>query len=253
MDWAAAAVNWATISWIIIICWVHRELLKVMKTNIIMAAGRMVFISRGLQIYMEIKEIFCVVMVTRVAPAGMDWSRDVAEMNIGADFKDALTEPGGWSIGATGFGEILPYHENKITLNKTVKDKWGLPVLTMDAGLKENELKMRKDIIKELVAMFEAAGVKNITTWDKDYNIGQGIHEMGSARMGTGSKNICAQWTEPGMGCKKCFCNRWCCHDVQCLPESVAYLYGINGEGRRFCSNGIEEGKYLKKFIVQSL
>ena len=116
------------------------------------------------------------------------WSRDVAELNIGADFKEALTEPGAWSIGATGFGEILPYHENKIFLNTTVKDKWGLPVLTMDAGLKENELKMRKDIIKELVGMFDAAGVKNITTWDKDYNIGQGIHEMGSARMGNDPK-----------------------------------------------------------------
>jgi len=32
------------------------------------------------------------------------------------------------------------------------------------------------------------AGVKNITTWDKDYNIGQGIHEMGSARMGRDPK-----------------------------------------------------------------
>ena len=116
------------------------------------------------------------------------WSRDIAELNIGADFKEALTEPGGWSIGATGFGEILPYHENKITLDKQVKDKWGLNVLSMDAGLKENELAMRKDIIKELVAMFEAAGVKNITTWDKDYNIGQGIHEMGTARMGRDPK-----------------------------------------------------------------
>ena len=88
------------------------------------------------------------------------WSRDVAELNIGADFKEALTEPGAWSIGATGFGEILPYHDNKISLNKTVKDKWGLPVLTMDAELKENELKMRKDIIKELVAMFERSRCK---------------------------------------------------------------------------------------------
>lgn len=116
------------------------------------------------------------------------WIREVAELNIGANFKEALTEPGAWSIGATSFGEILPYHDNKISLNKTVKDKWGLPVLTMDAGLKENELKMRKDIIKELVAMFEISGVKNITTWDKDYNIGQGIHEMGSARMGKDPK-----------------------------------------------------------------
>ena len=116
------------------------------------------------------------------------WSREVAELNIGGDFKEALTEPGAWSIGATGFGEILPYHDNKIALHKTMKDKWGLPVLSMDAGLKENELKMRKDIIKELVAMFEASGVKNITTWDKDYNIGQGIHEMGTARMGNDPK-----------------------------------------------------------------
>ncbi|MEP7319952.1 MAG: GMC oxidoreductase, partial [Panacibacter sp.] len=44
------------------------------------------------------------------------------------------------------------------------------------------------DIIKEIVAMFEMAGVKNITTWDKDYAIGQGIHEMGTARMGRDSK-----------------------------------------------------------------
>jgi choline dehydrogenase-like flavoprotein len=112
------------------------------------------------------------------------WSQDVAELNIGAEFKEALTEPGSWSIGATGFGEILPYHDNMISLNHEVKDKWDLPVLTMDAGLKANELDMRRDMVKDLVEMFENAGIKNISTWDKDYAIGQGIHEMGSARMG---------------------------------------------------------------------
>ncbi|WP_207513143.1 GMC oxidoreductase [Longitalea luteola] len=118
-----------------------------------------------------------------------NWARDVAELGIGAELKEALTEPGVWHIGATGFGEVLPYHENKISLDPTVKDKWGLPVLSMDAELKENEFKMRKDIIKELVAMFEAAGVKDISTWDSEnYAIGQGIHEMGTARMGRDSK-----------------------------------------------------------------
>lgn len=118
-----------------------------------------------------------------------NWSRDVAEMGVGAELKEALTEPGAWHIGATGFGEVLPYHENKITLDTSVKDKWGLPVLAMDAELKENEWKMRKDILKELVAMFDAAGVKDITTWNADnYAIGQGIHEMGTARMGRDAK-----------------------------------------------------------------
>jgi len=116
------------------------------------------------------------------------WGREIAELNIGAEFKEALTEPGKWAIGATGFGEILPYHDNKMTLDKNKKDKWGLPVISFDAELKENELKMRKDIIKELMAMLEAGGVKNITSWDKDYAIGQGIHEMGTARMGREAK-----------------------------------------------------------------
>jgi choline dehydrogenase-like flavoprotein len=117
------------------------------------------------------------------------WSRDVAELNVGAELKESLTEPGAWHIGATGFGEILPYHENKVSLDKNVKDKWGLPVLAMDAGLKENEFNMRKDIVKELIAMFDVAGVKNISSWDsKEYAIGQGIHEMGTARMGRDPK-----------------------------------------------------------------
>jgi choline dehydrogenase-like flavoprotein len=116
------------------------------------------------------------------------WSKEIAELNIGADFKDALTEPGGWSIGGTGFGETLPYHENKISLDKTVKDKWGLPVLSMDAEIKENELKMRKDIVKEMREMLEVAGAKNISSWDSGHAMGHGIHEMGTARMGKDPK-----------------------------------------------------------------
>ncbi|HXB45223.1 MAG TPA: GMC family oxidoreductase [Puia sp.] len=116
------------------------------------------------------------------------WSRDVAEMSIGADFKEALTEPGQWTIGMTGFGELLPYHENKISLDKNRKDKWGLPVLAMDVELKENEKKMRKDIVSEAKAMFEVAGVKNIRTWDGGHEVGDGIHEMGTARMGKDPK-----------------------------------------------------------------
>ena len=117
-----------------------------------------------------------------------DWKRDVKELGIGAGLKDELTEPGGWKIGMTGFGEVLPYHENKMTLNKEVKDKWGLPVIHFDAGLGDNEMAMRKDIVTEAVAMFEAAGVKNINSWDNGHPMGDGIHEMGTARMGKNAK-----------------------------------------------------------------
>ena len=130
------------------------------------------------------------------ASRGM-WSRDVAEYSIGAEFKDALTEPGAWSIGMGGFGELLPYHENKITLDKTRKDKWGLPILAMDAIIRDNELKMRKDILTEGQAMFEAAGIKNVTTHDGGHEIGDGIHEMGTARMGADPKtSVLNKWNQ---------------------------------------------------------
>ncbi|MGZ8523598.1 MAG: GMC oxidoreductase [Chitinophagaceae bacterium] len=112
------------------------------------------------------------------------WSREIAELNIGGDFKDALSEPGSWTMGMGGFGEILPYHENKITLDKTKKDKWGLNVLAFDVELKENEKKMRIDMINDAKEMLEAAGVKNVSSRDGDGTPGRGIHEMGTARMG---------------------------------------------------------------------
>ena len=116
------------------------------------------------------------------------WHREVAELNLGAAFKDALTEPGQWSMGMGGFGEILPYHENQVKLDKTKKDKWGLNVLSIDCELKENELKMRKDMVNDAKEMLEAAGVKNVHAYDGDGTPGRGIHEMGTARMGKDPK-----------------------------------------------------------------
>lgn len=112
------------------------------------------------------------------------WGRTVAELNIGGEFKDALSEPGDWTIGLTAFGETLPYHENKISLDKDKKDKWGLPVLAMDAEFKENEHKMRKDMMEDAKEMLEAGGIKDVAIYDTGSYIGQGIHEMGTARMG---------------------------------------------------------------------
>jgi choline dehydrogenase-like flavoprotein len=116
------------------------------------------------------------------------WQRAVAEMGFGADFKEAMTKPGKWKMGLGGFGECLPYHENKVTLNKEVKDKWGQPTLTFDAEFKENEMKMRKDMANDAAEMLEAAGLKNVKTYDAGSYPGLAIHEMGTARMGRDPK-----------------------------------------------------------------
>lgn len=117
------------------------------------------------------------------------WQGEVAEMSVGGDWKDAMLEPGDWSVGFGAFGEILPYHENKISLDKNVKDKWGLPVLAMDIEIKDNEIKMRHDMKEEMKQMLESIGVKDVKSYENEYGFGQAIHEMGTARMGTDPKN----------------------------------------------------------------
>ncbi len=123
------------------------------------------------------------------AASRQNWRRDVSELSIGLDLKNALAEPGGWSIGMGGFGEMLPDHSNRIFLDPTVKDKWGLPVLAMDVELKANELKMRKDMKQDAIDILEAAGVKNVQGYEGEYGPGMGIHEMGTARMGRDPKS----------------------------------------------------------------
>ena len=117
-----------------------------------------------------------------------DWTKQIAEMAYGAAFKEASLKPGDWQIGLSGFGEILPYQDNKMTLDYKKLDKWGLPTVTFDATLKENELNMRKDMQQQAVEMLENAGFRDVKGHDRDYSIGLGIHEMGTARMGHNRK-----------------------------------------------------------------
>jgi len=153
------------------------------------------------------------------------WSREIAELNMGGNFKDALTEPGQWTIGATAFGEILPYHENMISLDKNKKDKWGLPVLSMDAELKENEFKMRKDMQEEMKQMFDAVGVKNVSTWDGGHALGHGIHEMGTARMGRDPKtSVLNKWNQV-WDCLNVFVTDGACMTSSaCQNPSLTYM-----------------------------
>ncbi|HPN70344.1 MAG TPA: GMC family oxidoreductase, partial [Saprospiraceae bacterium] len=117
-----------------------------------------------------------------------DWSRGSYLKGIGPEFMDQISKPGPWEMRMTAFGEVLPDHKNKIFLDATVKDHWGLPVLSMDCEMQANELAMRKDMMQESVNMLEASGATNIQTYDGGHQLGHGIHEMGTARMGRDPK-----------------------------------------------------------------
>lgn len=134
------------------------------------------------------------------------WGRGHGMDGFGGAFKDALTKPGGWSMGLMGFAETLPYHTNRMYFHATQKDKWGQPLIVFDAKPGDNEKNMRKDMMNDAAEMLEASGAKNVRTYDNGINLGLGIHEMGTARMGTSAKNSVLNkwnqvWASPNVFC----------------------------------------------------
>jgi len=117
-----------------------------------------------------------------------EWPDMMDSKGFGNDFKTKITTPGPWTVWMAGWGECLPYHENKITLQYDKKDNWGLPQIAIDFSFKENESKMMDDIQKTSGEMLEAAGFKDIDIFNYAYPGGTTVHEMGTARMGRDPK-----------------------------------------------------------------
>ena len=122
------------------------------------------------------------------------WGRGIGEAGIGVELKKKLHDPGPWNIGMLAFGEALPVKENRVWLDPERKDRWGIPVLRVSCEWTPNEMAMRKDMRAQAGEMLEAAGVRNVNTWDSNTpgglgaEPGLGIHEMGTARMGRDPK-----------------------------------------------------------------
>jgi choline dehydrogenase-like flavoprotein len=155
------------------------------------------------------------------------WWRLVSEASIGADLKEAVTTPGNWSIGIMGFGEILPDHSNQVTINRDKKDKYGLPTLLFDTEFKENDYKMRKDMANDAAEMLDAAGFKNVRSYDNpnSHGIGLGIHEMGTARMGNDPKtSVLNKWNQVH-ACKNVFVTDGSfMTSASCVNPSLTYM-----------------------------
>ncbi|WP_421870775.1 GMC oxidoreductase [Marinoscillum sp.] len=117
-----------------------------------------------------------------------DWTRGFYQPGIGAEWKESLTRPGNWWAYFEAYGETLPAYSNQVTLSKTKKDKWGLPLLEIDMAYGQNEEKMRKDMQATAVEMLQASGLTNVSPFDYGWMPGSVIHEMGTARMGRDPK-----------------------------------------------------------------
>ncbi|WP_350293691.1 GMC family oxidoreductase [uncultured Croceitalea sp.] len=154
-----------------------------------------------------------------------DYEDMVAEASFGKDYKETILGPGGWNMNMLAFGEILPYHDNKMTLDYNKLDQWGLPTVTFDAEIKQNELNMRKDMMDQAVQMLEKSGARDIEPYDNPYAIGLGIHEMGTARMGSNPKTSVVNEFNQVHACKNVYVTDGAfMSSAACVNPSLTYM-----------------------------
>lgn len=126
-----------------------------------------------------------------------NWRRAIAELNYGAGYKDEVSTPGEWRMGLGAFGEMLPYYDNQVKLDHSKKDKWGQPVLSINCTFRENEEKMRVDMMNDAAEILTVAGLKDVKGYDDLCVPGMAIHEMGTARMGHDPKtSVLNRWNQ---------------------------------------------------------
>ena len=93
------------------------------------------------------------------------------------------------SNGIGGFVECLPRRENFVELDPHVVDAWGIPALRIHMTWGSNEKALFQDALDAGAEMLEAAGAKDVTTPGVPKTPGDGIHEVGTARMGSDPRN----------------------------------------------------------------
>lgn len=106
---------------------------------------------------------------------------------LGVELKESAHKIGPWMAFISGFGEMLPNPENRVTLGMA-KDQWGMAVPHIACSQGPNEAKMTKQILADGRAMLEAAGAFVVNQSTEPGPPGLGIHEMGTVRMGRDPK-----------------------------------------------------------------
>lgn len=117
------------------------------------------------------------------------WGRGAGREGIGPDLKARLREPGPWKMYFQGYGECLPRFDNYVDLDPERQDRWGIPIPRIHCSWGPNERHMREDLKTQAAEILEAAGCREVATYDDNGPPGFSVHEMGTARMGRDPKS----------------------------------------------------------------
>jgi len=132
---------------------------------------------------------------------------------FGEELKEnlAASDYGPWSVGSHMMGETIPKETNMLSLDKSLKDDWGIPQLKIDISYDDNDERMVRDYHEQMTEMFTKAGFTDIHTTDSKAAPGLDIHEMGGVRMGNDPKtSMLNKWNQMH-ACKNVFVTDGAC------------------------------------------
>ena len=153
------------------------------------------------------------------------WEHAYNQAGFGSHFKDAIADSTVATIGLSGFGEILGRKENRVTLDKTTVDKWGIPALRMECTLGDNEYAMVDDMLEQGKEILEKLGCEDITERTRPAPMGSGIHEVGTARMGDDPKTSYLNEHEQSWEVKNLFVMDGSCYvSIGCVNPTLTMM-----------------------------
>jgi choline dehydrogenase-like flavoprotein len=87
-------------------------------------------------------------------------------------------------VSAGAFGEMRPRAENRVVVDPSRIDRWGIPILRIDCAHREEELRLGADQRLALLELAETLGVRQLELEAAPRPPGLALHECGTARMG---------------------------------------------------------------------
>ena len=161
---------------------------------------------------------------------------------IGADFKDKSTELGGWHVSMMMQGETIPKESNHVRLSTDQVEEWGIPQLITSIGYDENDERLLKDFLQVGSELLDAAGCKNISSWDSKQSPGLDIHEMGGVRMGNDPKtSLLNSWNQLHH-CKNVFVTDGACMTSTSTQNPSLTFMALTARAANYAVEALKKG-----------
>ncbi|MEZ5458878.1 MAG: GMC family oxidoreductase [Steroidobacteraceae bacterium] len=154
----------------------------------------------------------------------------------------ATERRGEWGVYGSGAAEDLPHADNRLTLDPTVVDRWGVPAACIGRW-RDNELAMSRDMAESVAEMFEAARRSDVQPFRYMPPPGHCVHEMGGARMGrTPREGVVNRWNQLWEAPNVFATDGACMASSACQNPSLTYM-ALTARAAAFAVEALKRGE----------